>query len=284
MARKPRIHYEGALYHVIVRGNNKEHIFKHDHDKEEYLKKIAKYIERYRARLYAYVIMDNHCHLLIEVADMPLSKIMQLIQQTYTAWYNRRYKHTGHVFEQRYKSILCDKDEYLLQLVRYIHRNPVRAKIGELDYWFSSHNDYLKLDDSTCDVYEALSIFSSDKSSALRQYRAFMNEIEDSIHEKKEVDLGPDFEEVLHRINEVEFIKLSFEALVYKFELDHNILIDELKGRYIKHDLIGLRKQFIIEVLEYKSISQKELGELFDITANQVSRIYNSRIKAHNHA
>ena len=105
LPRKKRIYYEGVLYHVITRGNNKEYISESDQDKNEYLKRVKKYIEKYKGKLYAYVMMDNHCHMLIEVSDIPLSKIMQLIQQTYTRWYNKINKRSGHVFEQRYKSI-----------------------------------------------------------------------------------------------------------------------------------------------------------------------------------
>ncbi len=122
MARKSRIHYKGAFYHVIVRGNNKHYVFQADEMKKIHLKKIKKYIEKYDCKLYAYVIMDNHAHLLIEVSDIPLSKPMQLIQQTFTQHYNKINKRTGHVFEQRYKAVLCDKDEYLLTLIKYIHK------------------------------------------------------------------------------------------------------------------------------------------------------------------
>ena len=88
--------------------------------------------------------MDNHAHLLIEVDDIPLSKIMQGIQQVFTQHYNRKNRTTGHVFEQRYKSFLCAKDAYLLQLIRYIHQNPVRSKLtGGLNYQWSSHQEYI---------------------------------------------------------------------------------------------------------------------------------------------
>lgn len=144
MARKPRIHYEGALYHVLVRGNNRSYIFRSKDNKEEYKTIISKCKKRYRFKLYAYCIMDNHAHLLIEVEDIPLSKIMQGIQQVFTQYYNRRNRTTGHVFEQRYKSFLCDKDHYLLSLIRYIHQNPVRSKLtGTLDYEWSSHREYI---------------------------------------------------------------------------------------------------------------------------------------------
>ncbi len=144
MPRKPRIHYLGALYHVICRGNNREWVFRSEMEKQEYMERIAEYKRRYGFKLYAWVLMSNHAHLLIEVRDVSLSKIMQGIQQGYTQWYNRRHKHTGHVFEQRYKATLCNKDRYLLALIRYIHQNPERAKLeGGLDYLWSSHKSYI---------------------------------------------------------------------------------------------------------------------------------------------
>ena len=105
MPRRPRIHYPGALYHVICRGNNKDWIFKSDSEKQEYETLIEQYKNRYGFKLYSWVILSNHAHLLIEVGDVPLSKIMQGIQQNYTQWFKRTQKRTGHAFEQRYKAI-----------------------------------------------------------------------------------------------------------------------------------------------------------------------------------
>ncbi|OYD14337.1 hypothetical protein CH333_08310 [candidate division WOR-3 bacterium JGI_Cruoil_03_44_89] len=101
----------------------------------------SKIIERYDFFIYAYTLMSNHIHLLVEAGDTPLSKIMQGFLQSCTQYYNRKYKIVGHLFQSRYKAILCDKDVYLLQLLRYIHMNPVRAKIVESpsDYLWSSH-------------------------------------------------------------------------------------------------------------------------------------------------
>ena len=98
-----------------------------DIHKNKYLDILATYKEKIGFLLYAYCIMDKHVHPLVEVKDTPLSQIMQRIQQVYTQWFNRKYNRTGHVFQQRYKALLCDKDNYFLQLIRYIHNNPVRA-------------------------------------------------------------------------------------------------------------------------------------------------------------
>lgn len=118
MARKPRIEYEGALYHVITRGNQKQKIFKEPHDYRKFLDIISAYKQRYHFRIHAYVLMINHVHLLIETQEVPLSKILQGINQSYTMYYNHKYKTVGHLFQGRYKAILCDRDRYLLTLLK----------------------------------------------------------------------------------------------------------------------------------------------------------------------
>src|SRR4030042_3097103 len=104
MARKPRIQFEGAFYHIIIRGNQRQDIFLDETDRSQYLERL----HRYR---------NND----------PISRIMQMINFTYTQFFNRKYGKVGHLFQGRDKSYLCDKDSYLLNLVRYIHNNPVRA-------------------------------------------------------------------------------------------------------------------------------------------------------------
>jgi putative transposase len=141
MARKPRVEFEGAFYHVIVRGNQRQKIFRDDQDRL-YLERVEHYRQRYRFTIYAYVLMSNHVHFLLETGKTPLSKIFQGIQFTYTQHYNRRCRTVGHLFQGRYKAILCDRDTYLLELVRYIH--PTRLKNPEelATYRWSSHHGY----------------------------------------------------------------------------------------------------------------------------------------------
>jgi REP element-mobilizing transposase RayT len=130
MARKPRIEFEGALYHVITRGNQKQRIFRGTEDYERYLKILGDYKTRYDFALYAYVLMGSHVHLLMETKAVPLSRILQGINQSYTMYFNRRHTTVGHLFQGRYKAILCDQDSYLISLVKYIHMNPIRARVA----------------------------------------------------------------------------------------------------------------------------------------------------------
>lgn len=178
MARPPRIEFSGAFYHVIVRGNQRQDIFLDEQDRTEYLSRVSHYKEKTGFVLYSYVLMTNHIHLLIETLKSPLSRIMQLLNFTYTQYFNRKYGKTGHLFQGRYKAILCDRDEYLLGLVRYIHLNPVRAKIVALpqQYLWSSHSEYLEGKKRLIETGRVLRLFSENVSHARRLYEAFINE------------------------------------------------------------------------------------------------------------
>ena len=145
MARRPRVFASGLLYHVIVRGNQRRKTFRSDGDYKAYLERLEKYRAKFRVRIYAYCLMPNHVHLLLETGAAPLAKFMQGLQQSYTQYFNRSYRKVGHLFQGRYKAIICDKDRYLLALVRYIHLNAVRAGLAKRPerYPHSGHNSYL---------------------------------------------------------------------------------------------------------------------------------------------
>jgi putative transposase len=146
MARRTRVFAPGLLYHVIVRGNQRRKTFVDDRDYRAYLERLARYRRKYDITLYAYCLMPNHAHLLLESSDHPLAKFMQGVQQSYSQYFHLRHRKVGHVFQGRYKAIICEKDEYLLELLRYIHLNPVRAKMvsGPERYRYSGHGVYLE--------------------------------------------------------------------------------------------------------------------------------------------
>lgn len=145
MARYPRLEFEGALYHVLTRGNQRQRVFQDERDREKYLLLLANYGPQYAFHLYAYALMSNHVHLLIETGAVPLSRIMQRLGSAYTQYFNQRHHQVGHLFQGRYKALLCQKGPYLLELTRYIHLNPVRAKLVEDpgDYRWSSYGVYV---------------------------------------------------------------------------------------------------------------------------------------------
>ncbi len=145
MARKPRLHYPGALYHVTLRGNAGQPIFFDDRDRTRFYLLLQEGTERFRYRLHAFCLMSNHVHLAIQVGDIALSRILQNVSFRYTRWVNARQNRSGHLFQGRYKAILVDGEAYVLELTRYIHLNPVRAGMVQKpnDYLWSGHQAYL---------------------------------------------------------------------------------------------------------------------------------------------
>ena len=185
MPRRPRLHNPGAVYHVILRGNAKQDIFFDAEDRHRFFLFLQDGIERYEFRLHGYCLMTNHLHLAIQVGETALSRIMQNLSLRYTKWINWRQDRIGHLFHGRYKSIMVEADNYLAQLVAYLHLNPVRARMVEnpADYPWSSHRAYLGLEQAPCLTTElVLSQFSSREKSARRQFREFVETSADEGH------------------------------------------------------------------------------------------------------
>lgn len=145
MPHHPRIHAPGLLYHLMARGNNGRRVFLTSADYEAFLTALQTTRERYPFALYAYVLMPNHFHLLLEVREAPTGRVMQALLTSYARRFNRVHRRYGHVFQGRYRAIVCERDRYLVELVRYIHLNPVRAGLVKRpgDWPWSGHGEYL---------------------------------------------------------------------------------------------------------------------------------------------
>lgn len=177
MARKPRIHFPGACYHVIVRGNGGQDLFSADHDRQRFLQLLGKGIARFQHRVHAFCLMTNHVHLLVQVGEAPLSRIVQNLSFRYTRYINSTRNRTGHLFQGRYKAILVDVDRYLLELVCYIHNNPVRAGLVARpeEYPWSSHRAYLgEAELSWLTTDWVLAQFAGQSKRAVALYRNFL--------------------------------------------------------------------------------------------------------------
>lgn len=127
MTRTLRLEFEGALYHIISRGDRRENTYETDADRHGFVALLADVCETYNWRCHAYCLMSNHYHLLVETPEANLSRGMRQLNGVYTQQFNRRNHRRGHVFQGRYRSILVDKESYLMELTRYIVLNPVRA-------------------------------------------------------------------------------------------------------------------------------------------------------------
>jgi REP element-mobilizing transposase RayT len=192
-ARPLRVTYPGAHYHVISRGNGGENIFNTERDRERFLECLEKIALRYYVVIHTYCLMSNHYHLLIETAESNLSAAIQWLNVSYAAYYNRKHQRVGHLFQGRFKAILIDADEYLMPLSRYIHLNPVRAKIvtKPVEYPWSSYAAFIgkmKAPDFL-ETNKLLSYFGRRKREALKNYKAFVEEVEAEDLENPEKDL-----------------------------------------------------------------------------------------------
>jgi putative transposase len=128
MSRPLRIQYPGAIYHVSCRGNERKAIFRDDQDRNTFLDMLKNSREIYQVILYAWVLMENHFHLLLETPLGNLDQFMRRFNISYTAYFNRKYQRVGHLYQGRYKSILVERESYLSELSRYIHLNPIRVR------------------------------------------------------------------------------------------------------------------------------------------------------------
>ena len=180
MSRHIRIEYPGAIYHITSRGNARESVYLCDKDRQIFLDILSDTVEDHNLTLHSYCLMDNHYHLLVETPDGNLSRAMRQLNGIYTQRFNWRYKRCGHVFQGRYKSVLVERDSYLLELCRYIALNPVRARIVKLpeDYMWSSHRAVAGLEEPLrcLSLTWILSNFSTDSSNAAAMYQKFVME------------------------------------------------------------------------------------------------------------
>ena len=180
MSRPLRIEYAGALYHVTSRGDRQERIYEDDEDRRAFLTVLGDVVERFGWVCYAYCLMGNHYHLVIETPKGNLSKGMRQLNGVFTQVSNRRHGKVGHVFQGRYKAILIDKDAYWLEVSRYVVLNPVRAgMVKEAGRWkWSSYNATVGVERVAgwLAVDRLLAQFNDKRGVAMRQYRSFINE------------------------------------------------------------------------------------------------------------
>lgn len=183
MPRIARIAPKEYVYHVLTRGNNRQDVFKEKKDYEKYLEILQKYKEKYKFKLYHYVLMTNHIHLVIEPTEKggALAEIMKGINLSYAQSYKGKYKHIGHFWQDRYKSIIVSKDNYLLACGSYVELNPVRAKMVEdpKDYKWSSYNTYAYgKKDLLVDEHPIYRNLSEEEKERRKKYREFVRQMQ----------------------------------------------------------------------------------------------------------
>jgi putative transposase len=182
MPRNRRIEISGGVYHVITRGIERCVIFKDNKDRTEFEKRLSESLKETGHACYGWALMPNHFHLLIGTGEKPLSALMRKLLTGYAVYFNRRHRRSGHLYQNRYKSILCQEDAYLLELVRYIHLNPLRAKLvkdmaGLARYRWSGHTALVGHRTVAWQGVDAvLERFGSTRPEAQRRYERFVKD------------------------------------------------------------------------------------------------------------
>jgi len=180
MPRKARIDAPGSLHHIICRGIEKTRIFRDDADRDSFIDRLGGVISETNTPCYAWALIPNHFHLLLKTGNVPIATVMRKLLTGYAVTFNRRHLRVGHLFQNRYKSILCQEDSYLLELLRYIHLNPLRASLinsmRQLDWYkYCGHSILLgKRKNDWQDTNYVLKLFGKRLSSSRRHYRKFV--------------------------------------------------------------------------------------------------------------
>lgn len=290
MARKPRVEFSGAFYHVIVRGNRRTTLFHDEGDYAAYLERLERYRQRDSLRCYAFVLMSNHVHLLVETGEVPLSRTMQTLQFTYTQYYNGRYRKTGHLFQGRYKAILCDRDAYLLELVRYLHLNPARLRQPQdpLRYPWSSHGMYLGQSGPVeVEASAILEQFHRQVGPARKAYSRFVQEGLSAGHQASYYDTVDQ-----RFLGDTRFLA----ALQHKADAKHEVVVKgpkvsfsrllpavaEATGHSIarlvqagrRRDPMAARALLVYGAREWSGLSVKEVGRRLHRDPSMISRLY----------
>ena len=270
MARKRRIEYRGAMYHVIQRGNNREYIFEESLYKGYLIKLMKETKEKHDFRLYGYVIMDNHYHMIIQTIDMPISKIMLSINSKYGKYYNYKENRTGPVFENRYKSVLVENEGYLLQLLKYIHLHPLRAGMcSSMDeYKWSSDVFYRRNMKNIVDIDGILDMLSSNRMEAIKKYIEYMDgefraeQFDPSTFEDVEAIGSNRFKEQM--LTEYNTDRMNLDDILKEVcpsEDEYNLIKSSSRKRY----LMEYKAEYVKKARDF-NYSYREIGENIGIS------------------
>ncbi|ATW26843.1 transposase [Candidatus Formimonas warabiya] len=260
MPRYARKRSKTHLYHVMLRGNNREKIFSDEADKLKIINILEDKKKDREYCLYAYCVMDNHIHLIIKEDMSPVSRIVKRIAASYSYYFNKKYTRIGHVFQERYKSENIEDERYLLSAIRYVHQNPLKAGIGTLEgYKWSSYGDYLGKGRKVADTGELLKMISDSKESALSEFI---------------------------RLNQ-EFSEETFLDIVEDKEINESNVADYI-GRYLSEkglnqedlksaDFKSVREELIRFLLERSNLSGRRIASSLGLNRETVRKITMSR-------
>lgn len=312
MARLVRVQYEGAIYHVMIRGNNRRTLFYDDKDRLRFLTRLSEMAEEFRVRVYAFCLMTTHVHLLVETPQANLGRFMHKLQTAYTIYFNLRHGESGHVLQGRYKAKPVEGDEYLLGLARYVHLNPVYVKqVDKLDlakrmrqlrrYRWSSYPRYLGQREWSFVDEDPLLAMMGGRSKARRRAQ-FRRYVESAIAEPdgeiieamRKTPLGIGGEQFRERIRKL------YEQLTQKRKKPEDVSLRR-EGRWLgAEEIVGIccrhlrvdpsvirerrRKNWVRAVTAWElgrhaGKTQREIATMFGVTTGKAVGLQQERVR-----
>lgn len=284
MPRLPRLFVPGGFYHVTSRGNHRQKLFTRPADRRVLDGIVADALEATRSRLHAYCWMTNHLHLLIQVSDQPLGNFMQRIGTRFARAIQRQVPTTGHLFENRYHALLVDVDAYFLELLRYIHLNPVRARMVESpdDYRWSSHGAFTgRRPQSWVTTDFGLSMFDRELTTARRLYSQFVHEGAGLKSEPKLREGHPKEKRVLGDDNFLSRLDvplkprnrtMTLEALALQLCAEIGVSLDDVRSRSQSVRLSRARGLIGSRAIDQHIASLSEVARYLNRSASALSR------------
>lgn len=252
MSRNAREKSSSGVFHVILRGVNKQIIFEEDADKEKFLRTVHYYKAISKYTVLGYCLMNNHIHLLLKENDESISTAIKRIASSYVRWYNTKYERCGHLFQERFKSEAVENEAYLLTALRYIHQNPVKAGLSKsaADYKWSSYKDYVGKS-TLSDIDNVLQIISINREYAIELFISFTNVKNDD--ECLDYDIKPRFKD-----NEIRNVLATY-GIADIYELQH---VDKAR-----------RNQIIGGLKATKRFSLRQLSRVTGFSKGMIEKI-----------
>ena len=263
----PRVSRENSkaitkTYHILLRGINKQDIFLDNQDKSKFLKELKETKQEYECKLYAYVIMSNHVHLVIYDPKDKISEIIHKIGTKYGMYFNSKYGRIGHVFQNRFKSICVDTEEYLKNLIRYVHQNPEKDGICPMmDYHWSSYREYIYKENVT-DTEFVLSLFHPNKERAIKLYIEFCQGINHEYSDAEfEIENKLTDEEALDCIKRMLNIEVN-DVLACNIQERNRYIywMSQIKGIRVRQisRFLGIGTSYLYKVIKNEGENKKE--------------------------
>ena len=252
MARQARKKSATGIYHIIMRGINRQNIFEDQADYIRFIQTLRQYKEISGYQIYAYCLMGNHVHLLLKVGEEPLGQVMRRICGSFVYWYNQKYQRIGNLFQDRFKSEPIENDSYFLTVLRYIHQNPLKAGLvtNIEDYQWSSIGNYISKEQFV-DTKFALQIFDADPKKAVKSFIQFCKTVSD--------DHCLEIEDK-HQILDTEAIDLIKNVCQVKDASDIQKLDKAMRNEYLRQ----LKEEYHLSIRQIERLTGINRGILFN--------------------